>query len=89
MMTLTVKVTPKAKRSEIAGWAEVDGTRCLRVKLSAPPVDGKANKFLIEFLAGKLGLRKGDIRIHSGERSRIKTLRIAAEEEEILRRLGE
>ena len=88
MTTLPVRVIPKAKRNETAGWVEVDGKRVLRVRLTAPPVEGKANKALVEFLAATLGLRKGDIQLQSGEKSRMKTLRIAAREDEVLRRLG-
>lgn len=88
MTTLTVRVTPKAKRNEIAGWTNVGGERQLRVKLCAPPVEGKANKLLVEVLAARLGLRPGDIHILTGEHHRVKTLRIAAEESDVMERLG-
>ena len=46
------------------------------MKLTAPPLEGKANKALLQFLAGKLGVPKKDVGIVSGERSRIKSIRI-------------
>jgi len=48
----------------------------LKVKLTAPPVDGKANKALIELLATRLGVSKTRIEIISGRRSRLKSLLI-------------
>jgi len=47
-----------------------------RIKLTAPPIEGKANKALINFLAKKTGLPKSKIQIVSGEHSRNKTIRI-------------
>ena len=66
-----VRVQPSARKDEILGWNE-EG--CLRVRITAPPVEGAANKRLVKFLAAKLGLRKRDLSIESGERSRIKTV---------------
>jgi uncharacterized protein (TIGR00251 family) len=74
MERLSVKVTPNAKRSEVLGWQEQEGLQVLRIKLAAPPVDGKANKALIVFVAKALGVSKGEVSILSGERQRLKTL---------------
>jgi uncharacterized protein (TIGR00251 family) len=76
---IKVRVLPKSSRTEIMG--KEDGT--YKVKLTAPPVDGKANKALIELLARRLGIGKGRVEIVSGSRFRLKTVRIyglAAEE---------
>ena len=62
---LTVRVTPRARRTEIAELLE-DGT--LRIRLTAPPVEGKANAALIEFLAEVLRTRKSRIEIVAGEK---------------------
>ncbi len=67
-----VKVLPRSSRTEIVGKA--DGV--YRIKLTAPPIEGKANKALINFLAKKTGLPKRKIQIVSGEHSRNKTIRI-------------
>ncbi|MBW2708533.1 MAG: YggU family protein [Deltaproteobacteria bacterium] len=69
---IQVKVLPRSSKTEIVG--QTDGV--YRIKLTAPPVDGKANKTLINFLAKKTGLPKGKIQIVSGEHSRNKTIRI-------------
>ncbi|HOE60675.1 MAG TPA: DUF167 family protein [Kiritimatiellia bacterium] len=65
---VTVKATPRANRSEIAG---VDAD-WLRVRLQAPPVDGKANAALIAFLAKVAGVPKRSVVLLSGETSRLK-----------------
>ncbi|MCD4717330.1 MAG: DUF167 domain-containing protein [Desulfobacterales bacterium] len=69
---IKVRVVPRSSRNQIIGVE--DGI--FKIKLTAPPVDGKANKALIEFLAKKLGLAKGSVEIVSGERSRQKSVRI-------------
>jgi uncharacterized protein (TIGR00251 family) len=70
---LAIRVTPGAKRNEIDGFLE-DGT--IRVRLTAPPVEGKANTALIEFLSKVLGVRRSDIEIVAGETSRNKLVSI-------------
>lgn len=68
-----MRVTPNASKSEIIG---MDEEGVLRIRLQAPPVEGKANKELVKFLAGVLGIKKKEISILSGEKSRIKTIEI-------------
>ena len=70
--TLQIKVLPRSSRNDIAG-KEND---IYRIKLTAPAVEGKANKALLSFLAKRLGIPKTQIQIHSGERSRTKSIRI-------------
>ncbi len=72
MAVFQVKVLPRCSRNQIIG--KENGV--FRVKLTAPPVEGKANKALKELLAKKLRLAKKDIEIISGERSRIKSVRV-------------
>lgn len=67
-----VKVIPRSSRNQVFGFEE--GT--VKVKLTAPPVEGRANKALKELLAKRLGVAKKDVDIISGERSRKKTVRI-------------
>jgi uncharacterized protein (TIGR00251 family) len=62
---LTVRVTPRARRTEVAEILE-DGT--IRIRVTAPPVEGKANAALIQFLAEALGIRKNRIDIVAGEK---------------------
>ncbi len=69
---LSLKVVPGASRDAIAG---VHGD-AIRVKLRTPPVDGRANRALLEYLAGRLGLRPSALRLVSGESSRRKVVAI-------------
>jgi uncharacterized protein (TIGR00251 family) len=70
---LRLRVVPNAKRTELVGLTCSE----LKIRLHAPPVDGKANKELVKFLAKTLGVRKSAVAIRSGESSRSKTLIIA------------
>ncbi len=69
---IKIRVVPRSSRNQVIGLE--DGV--YKIKLTAPPVDGKANKTLIEVLAKRLGLAKGSVEIVSGERSRQKLVRI-------------
>lgn len=71
-ITFRVRVIPRAKRTEIVG--VLNGA--LKVKLAAPPVEGAANKALLQFLAEALGTRSRRIRITSGHKSREKTVQV-------------
>ncbi len=70
---LTVRVIPRAARDELAGVLD-DGT--LRIRLTAPPVDNKANEALIRFLARLLRVPKGNIEIVAGHTGRNKLVSI-------------
>ncbi|MFA5055011.1 MAG: DUF167 domain-containing protein [Dehalococcoidia bacterium] len=70
--TLTIQVHPNAKRNEVLGFEE----GILRLKIAAPPVEGKANKELISFLSKTLGTRKSGITIDRGETSKVKIVTI-------------
>ena len=63
---------PNAPRSEIIGWLG----EALKIKLHAPPVEGKANAELCTFLAKQLGLPKRAVTIATGDTSRLKRVRI-------------
>jgi len=69
-----VHVIPNASRTQAEG--EHDGA--LRVRLHAPPVDGKANLALMAWLADKLGIAKRDIALVRGQTSKRKQLRVSA-----------
>jgi hypothetical protein len=69
---IRVKVIPRSSRTEILG-REND---IYRVKLTDPPVEGKANKTVIALLAEQLGVPKREIEIVSGKTGRLKTIRI-------------
>lgn len=84
---LRVRVTPKAKAAGIGGWrTDAAGEERLRVAVSAPPDKGKANGALVALLAKALGCAKSDIALIAGQTGRNKTLEIAGERVETLRR---
>ena len=70
--TLAVRVQPGAKRTAIIG-VFGDGAQ-LKIALQAPPVDGRANEALIEFLAQLAAVPKSSVTILSGHSSRSKVL---------------
>lgn len=71
-VALRLHIQPGAKKSEVVGRHGA----ALKIRLAAPPVDGKANACLIEFLADQLGVAKSLVRLVSGESSRTKRVRI-------------
>jgi len=82
---IAVRVTPRASKNEITGVLE-DGT--VKIRLTAPPVDGKANQTLIEYLSKVLGCAKKDIEIIAGETGRNKLITITnIDSEEVNRRI--
>lgn len=81
---LEIKAVPNAPRSEVMGWLG----EALKMKLKAPPVEGKANAELCSFLAQALGLPKPSVRLARGETSRKKIVEIEGlSREEIAGRL--
>jgi uncharacterized protein (TIGR00251 family) len=71
-LVLLLHVQPGAKRTEIGG---LFGS-ALKVRLAAPPVEGKANAELVRFLAEAFGVRQRDVTLVRGEKAREKTVRI-------------
>jgi uncharacterized protein (TIGR00251 family) len=71
--TFSVKVHPRAKKNAITG--EVGDA--LRLSLTAPPIDGRANEACIEFFAKLLKVPQSSVTIASGQSSRNKTIRVA------------
>jgi len=70
--TLALKAIPNAPRSEVIGWLG----DALKVKVHAPPVEGRANEVLCEFLAETLGLPRRAVTVLRGDTSRQKIIRI-------------
>ncbi|MBN8476299.1 DUF167 family protein [Sulfuritalea sp.] len=69
---LRLHVQPGAKTTEVAG----PHGDALKIKLAAPPVDGKANACLVRFLADRLGIAKTAVDLLGGESSRAKRVRV-------------
>ena len=82
-LTLSLHIQPGAKKTEIAG---LHGDT-LKIRLAAPPVDGKANECLVAFLAKELEVPQAQVELASGATSRRKRLRVKGASEEAIARL--
>jgi hypothetical protein len=71
-VTFAVRVAPRASRNQIVGVE----SGALKIKLTAPPVEGAANAALIEILAEWLGVRRSAVSIVSGDKARNKLVRV-------------
>ena len=83
-LRFSVRVQPRASRSEIVG---LHGD-ALKIRLAAPPVDGAANEGLIELLADALGIARTAVRIISGATSRGKVVEVDGVDVENVGRLA-
>ncbi len=84
-VTFAVKVHPRAKKNAITG--EVGDA--LKVALTAPPVDGKANEACVEFFAKLLKVPRSSVTIASGQTSRNKVIRVSGISADSVRQLLE
>jgi uncharacterized protein len=85
MSELAVRLQPRAKRDEVVG--ERDGRVLIRV--TAPPVDGKANAALEAFVAKRAGVPKSSVSVVKGHASRDKVVRVdGVYDAELRRALG-
>lgn len=81
---ITLGIIPGAARNEVIGLR--DGT--LRIKITAPPREGKANRELLAYLSQLLGVSQGTLNILSGHTSRNKVISVTGlNREEVMRRL--
>jgi uncharacterized protein len=80
---LRLHIQPGAKKTEVAG---LHG-EALKIRLAAPPVDGKANACLIAFLADQLDVAKSSISLISGDTSRAKRVRISGVDPALLKKV--
>ncbi|MEZ5691867.1 MAG: DUF167 domain-containing protein [Rickettsiales bacterium] len=78
-MILNIHVVPNSSNNQIVGWVGSDNCREIKIKIAAPPEDGKANKALIKFLSKRWRIAKSDIEITGGFTSRHKKLQINSE----------
>lgn len=80
-MKIALKVTPGARKNEILGWEEdyPQVGRVLRIKIAAPPVEGKANKEIVTFMARTLGIPKSSVELLHGSTGRIKLIQVPDE----------
>jgi len=81
---LKLHVIPRGSRNEIIG--KRGDSLC--VKITAPPVEGAANEAIVKFIADALSVRKSQVEIVSGGKSREKTLRIIGlSDEDVIARI--
>jgi uncharacterized protein (TIGR00251 family) len=79
---ITVRVTPRASKDEVVGWRD-DGV--LLVRLTAPPVEGAANRALCRLIARDVGVAPSRVSVVRGERSRDKVVRVEGLDADSLR----
>lgn len=80
-MKLALKVTPGARRNEIVGWEDdyPQVGRVLRLRIAAPPVEGKANAEVVRYLSRLLGVPRSSISICHGAGGRVKLVDVPEE----------
>ena len=83
-IVISVRVVPRASKDGIAG---VMGGEALKVRIQAPPVEGKANAYLVKFLSKHWSIPRSSIEILSGETGRNKRLRISNPTNELRKEL--
>lgn len=72
-LVLRLRVQPKASRD---AFISPFGDTEFKIAICAPPVDGKANAYLLQFLAKEFGVAKSQVTLVAGERSRSKIIRL-------------
>ncbi|MDC7694040.1 DUF167 domain-containing protein [Asticcacaulis sp. DXS10W] len=86
MARLVVRLTPKAAADRVDGWeADEQGRPYLKVRVTAPPIEGRANDALIAFLAKRLKLPKSRLSLLAGDTSRLKQIEVEGLDEAALR----
>lgn len=73
VLILNLHVQPKASKDE---WSGLHGER-IKLRIKAPPIDGKANAHLLKFIAGEFGVSKSACKLLSGESGRDKRVAIS------------
>jgi hypothetical protein len=77
-----IKISPNSKKNEIINEGEI-----IKIKITAQPIDGKANKALVEFLSKNFKIPKTSIKIVKGETSKEKTILFMTTDEEKINQL--
>lgn len=83
-LIVNIKISPNSKKNEIVREKEYT-----KIKITAQPIDGKANKALVEFLSKNFKIPKTSIKILKGETSKEKTILFETKDEEKLQKLKE
>ncbi|MHC4739536.1 MAG: DUF167 domain-containing protein [Planctomycetota bacterium] len=84
-VVFSVKIVPGSSKTSVCGMLD----KMVKIKISVPPEKGKANQSLVEFLAKKLGVKRKDVHIISGQTNPVKSMEISGISAEMLAtRLG-
>ena len=83
-LVASIRISPNAKKNEIIKEGEV-----VKIKITAQPIDGKANKALVEFLSKNFKIPKTSIKILKGETSKEKTILFETQDKEKQKKLKE
>ena len=78
---IKVHANPKSSKNQIVGWKE----DVLYIKITAPPVEGAANESIVKFLAKELGVKKNQVSLERGDKSREKRFVISGVTEEYIK----
>jgi uncharacterized protein (TIGR00251 family) len=82
MARISVRVTPRASADRVEGF---DAGGALRVRVTAPPVDGQANEAVVRLVAAALGVPSRDVAVVAGAGSRLKIVEVAGVDDAALR----
>ncbi|HCL56497.1 MAG TPA: YggU family protein [Spirochaetia bacterium] len=84
-MILNIKVVPKSSKNSFS-WYEQD-KNIFKLCITAPPVDGKANEAIIEFLSDFFDIRKKQVQIETGKTAKLKRVKLDADEKYLLEKI--
>ena len=86
---IRVRLLPRARGDAVVGWDDSTGESVLRVRVAAPPLDGRANAALVKRLSTALGVARRDVVVVRGARNRDKLVEVRGlSEEEVRDRLA-
>ena len=88
-MRVAVRLSPRARANRLDGITRLaDGSSVLKISVTAPPAEDRANDALLQLLAREWDLPRRDLAVIGGRKSRSKVVRIAGEPATLLARLG-
>ncbi len=90
-MILRVKIQANAKKNEFLEIIKIEDLDYLKIKINAPALDNRANQELVDFISSSFNLAKKDVKLIKGEKSQMKILELAIDEEvfvKILKKLN-
>ena len=86
---VAIRLTPRARTARLEGIVRgADGAVMLKASVTAPPAEGRANDALLALLAKSWGVPRRDLAIVGGAKSRNKTVHVAGDPAELLKRLA-